>query len=83
MRRRLTSAILALAACGPALAADEPRPFYGATVTVEHGVRVYRSLPPHRDIIIAPDEGPKVDVHLWRGGEAGARSESQRRGDQR
>ena len=36
-----------------------------------------------RDIIIAPDDGPSVDVHLWRGGEAGARTESQRRGDRR
>ena len=23
----------------------EPRPFYGATVTIEHGVRVFRPLP--------------------------------------
>jgi len=32
----------------------EPRPYYGATVTVEHGVRVIRPLPPHDRIIINP-----------------------------
>ena len=32
----------------------ETRPFYGATVTIEEGVRVFRPLPPHRHIIINP-----------------------------
>lgn len=32
----------------------ETRPYYGATVTVEHGVRVYRGLPPTRHMIINP-----------------------------
>jgi hypothetical protein len=32
----------------------EPRPFYGATVTVEAGVRVFRPLPPHDRVIIDP-----------------------------
>ena len=32
----------------------EPRPFYGATVTVESGVRVFRPLPPHDRVIIDP-----------------------------
>lgn len=32
----------------------ETRPFYGASVTVEHGVRVFRPLPPHRMVIINP-----------------------------
>jgi hypothetical protein len=33
----------------------ETRPFYGATVTIEEGVRVFRPLPPHDRIIINPD----------------------------
>jgi hypothetical protein len=33
----------------------ETRPIYGATVTVEHGVRVYRPVPPARHLIINPD----------------------------
>jgi uncharacterized membrane protein YgcG len=32
----------------------EPRPFYGATVTLEAGVRVYRPLPPTRRVIVNP-----------------------------
>jgi hypothetical protein len=36
----------------------EPRPFYGATVTIEHGVRVIRPLPPHDRVIINPNATP-------------------------
>jgi len=32
----------------------ETRPFYGATVTIESGVRVFRGLPPTRHMIINP-----------------------------
>jgi len=32
----------------------EPRPVYGATVTIEEGVRVFRPLPPERHVIINP-----------------------------
>ena len=32
----------------------ETRPFYGATVTLEEGVRVFRPLPPHGRVIINP-----------------------------
>ena len=32
----------------------EPRPFYGDTVTIEAGVRVFRPLPPHDQVIIDP-----------------------------
>lgn len=45
----------------PALAQDayttriEPRAYYGATVTLEAGVRVYRPLPPTRHVIINPN----------------------------
>lgn len=33
----------------------ETRPFYGATVTLESGVRVFRPLPPERQVIINPE----------------------------
>jgi len=36
----------------------EPRPFYGATVTIEEGVRVFRPLPPERQVIINPNRTP-------------------------
>lgn len=36
----------------------EPRPFYGATITIEEGVRVFRPLPPTQQIIINPSQSP-------------------------
>jgi hypothetical protein len=36
----------------------EPRPFYGAVVTLEEGVRVIRPLPPVRQVIINPNNTP-------------------------
>lgn len=33
----------------------ETRPFYGATVTLEEGVRVFRPLPRHDRVIINPE----------------------------
>ena len=33
----------------------ETQPVYGATVTVEHGVRVYRPVPPTTHLIVNPD----------------------------
>ncbi len=53
---------------GAALAQDayttriEPRPVYGATVTIEEGVRVFRPLPPERHVIINP--GNATPLHL-------------------
>lgn len=64
MRRTLLStsligSALLLAGVSAAAAASltriETRPFYGATVTIEEGVRVFRPLPSHRHIIINPD----------------------------
>jgi hypothetical protein len=40
----------------------ETRPFYGAAVTVEEGVRVFRPLPPHDRIIIQPDGKEQVSL---------------------
>jgi len=64
MRRTpLTTSLIALAlllvgasaAAAASLTRIEMRPFYGATVTIEEGVRVFRPLPPHKHIIINPD----------------------------
>ena len=54
--------LLPLAAVAAALAADgiETRPVYGATVTIEHGVRVYRPVPPTHHLIVNPDRAPLV-----------------------
>ncbi len=32
----------------------EPRPVYGAIITIEEGVRVFRPLPPERHVIVNP-----------------------------
>jgi hypothetical protein len=36
----------------------ETQPVYGATTTIEHGVRVIRPLPPVRQVIINPNRTP-------------------------
>ncbi len=64
--------LVAVAATGclalPALAGEaattriEPRVFYGATVTLEEGVRVFRPLPPHKQVIINPDSRTPVSL---------------------
>jgi hypothetical protein len=40
----------------------EPRPFYGAVVTLEEGVRVIRPLPPERHVIINPDNATPLSL---------------------
>ena len=40
----------------------ETRPFYGATVTLEEGVRVFRPLPPHQRVIINPNGAASVSL---------------------
>ncbi len=69
MRRVLltfaVAALLAPAAASaeqPSTTRIETRPFYGATVTLEEGVRVFRPLPPHERIIINP--GGATPLHL-------------------
>jgi hypothetical protein len=55
----LLSLALLLAGASAAAAASltriETRPFYGATVTIEEGVRVFRPLPVTKNFIINPD----------------------------
>ena len=52
----------------PALAQSttriEPRPFYGATVTMEAGVRVFRPLPPHDRVIINPNNATPLTLNV-------------------
>jgi hypothetical protein len=56
----LLAAVAAVAVLQPALAQDarttriETRPVYGAVVTVEHGVRVHRPVPPTDRLIVNP-----------------------------
>jgi hypothetical protein len=45
----------------------EPRPFYGATVTIEAGVRVFRPLPPHDRIIINPGNATPIGIDIGTG----------------
>lgn len=61
LRTLTIAAVMALSAApAPAQTTEriETRPFYGATVTLEHGVRVIRPLPPHNRVIINPNNTP-------------------------
>ncbi|MEZ5843836.1 MAG: hypothetical protein R3D27_08890 [Hyphomicrobiaceae bacterium] len=68
VRRSLVlAALVAVATVGPVgsvVAGDatttriEPRPFYGAVITVEEGVRVFRPLPRVKHVIINPNGTP-------------------------
>jgi hypothetical protein len=63
---RFLLAAAAIAAFGPGsaqaydggLVRIEPRPYYGAVVTMEQGVRVYRPLPTQNLMIINPNRTP-------------------------
>ena len=63
MSRKLSAFLLAASSAiyaVPAVAGDayttriEPRPYYGAVVTIEAGVRVFRPLPATRHVIVNP-----------------------------
>ncbi len=62
----LLLAAVAAALLGPAQAETahttriETRPVYGAVVTIEHGVRVWRPVPPTQHLIVNPDKVPLV-----------------------
>lgn len=68
MSRKLTLnlAIAAVAVLAPVTAQAydaglvriEPRPYYGAVVSIENGVRVYRPLPSQNLMIINPNQTP-------------------------
>lgn len=46
----------------------ETRPVYGAFVTIEHGVRVYRPVPPTTHLIVNPDGAATVILGSAGGG---------------
>ena len=49
----------------------ETRPVYGAIVTIEKGVRVYRPLPPHDRVIINPGGKTPLSIGIVDGGTYG------------
>lgn len=62
------AAVAVVLAAAPALAESgttriETRPFYGAVITLEEGVRVFRPLPPTRNMVINP--GGTTPLNLW------------------
>lgn len=69
LRRALFAASLLTLAGATSASAEsstvriEPRPYYGAVVTLEQGVRVWRPLPPTRHMIINPTGAP-VSVNI-------------------
>ena len=52
------------AAEGASLTRIEPRAVYGATQTVEHGVRVTRTLPPTGMMIINPGTATPLNLRI-------------------
>lgn len=66
--RACVVAAIALLTTGGAHASDakttriEPRPYYGAVATIEHGVRVLRPLPPTRHVIINPGHRTRLNL---------------------
>jgi hypothetical protein len=55
----------------------ETRPFYGATVTLEHGVRVFRPLPSHDRVIINPGGMTPLTLVIGDSGSYGSSSYSE------
>lgn len=70
MSRALPIAVAAafLCAAAPAMAQTltriETKPFYGAVVTIEEGVRVFRPLPPTGNMIINPDGRTPLNISI-------------------
>lgn len=72
MRIAILASLAAVAAVTATAAANaqsgtvriEPRPFYGATVTLEEGVRVFRPLPPTRYVIVNPGSRTPLNIGI-------------------
>ena len=68
---RFLSALLLVASASAALAQQttriETRPYYGAVVTIEHGVRVYRPVPPTTHLIVNPDGATPLEINVGAG----------------
>jgi len=69
LRLLLPAAAVALVPVSDAFAGQayttriEPRAFYGATVTLEEGVRVFRPLPVTRHVVINPGDKASVSIN--------------------
>ena len=62
----LLMAPVALPASASELIRIEPRPYYGAVVSIEGGVRVFRGLPTQSLMIINPDNKTPVSLNFTR-----------------
>ena len=60
----LTSIATNVAAGDASTIRIEPRPFYGATVTLEAGVRVFRPLPRTKHVIINPGNATPLNLSV-------------------
>ena len=72
--RLFTSLLLLTVGLAPAALAQSPhttrietRPYYGAVVTIEHGVRVYRPVPPTQHLIINPEGATPLQLNVGEG----------------
>ena len=92
MSRHSRTALLAIAAAvlsTAALAQEatttriETRAFYGATVTLEAGVRVFRPLPPHSKVIINPGGVTPLHIGLQENRDSTRSSSSDQSGNDR
>jgi hypothetical protein len=73
--RLFISLLLLAGGLAPAALAEAPhttrietRPYYGAVVTIEHGVRVYRPVPPTQHLIVNPDGTTPLQLNIGEGG---------------
>jgi len=73
--RLFVSLLLLAVGLAPAALAESPhttrietRPYYGAVVTIEHGVRVYRPVPPTQHLIVNPDGTTPLQLNIGAGG---------------
>ncbi|MCC7251226.1 hypothetical protein [Hyphomicrobium sp.] len=75
MIRSLTACAAALCLAGASAHAGDatttrivPYNAYGATVTVEHGVRVFRPLPPEGHVIVNPGNRTPLSLNVYEPG---------------
>ncbi len=73
--RLFVSLVVLAAGLAPAALAEAPhttrietRPYYGAVVTIEHGVRVFRPVPPTQHLIVNPDGATPLQLNIGAGG---------------
>ena len=57
----------------------ETRPYYGAVVTIEQGVRVYRPVPPTQHLIVNPDGATPLQLNIGSSGSFTPKARPRRR----